>query len=208
MDSRLVGTWETYDGPCKPCTLTIPESGQPTFAQAGSAVQVVFARITPDPGIDLIFPQGGKADLVLSGTGHNLVGSYTTWDQRRSNMPVSFTRAGASASAVDEWFVLGEQTIKAVDRGVYIKSEGGRWTKDVKQAKLSVEGADVELTKVILHWDNRKDDTFTGIGVLQAGGSTTPQDAPGRKGRLTAVTVEYKIVGEAPTAVLKIWGYD
>ena len=92
MDSRLVGTWETYDGPCKPCTLTIPESGQPTFAQAGSAVQVVFSRITPDPGIDLILPQGGKADLVLSGTGHYLVGSYTTWDQRRSNMPVSFTR--------------------------------------------------------------------------------------------------------------------
>ena len=116
--------------------------------------------------------------------------------------------AGGSASAADEWFVLGEQTIKAVDRGVYIKSEGGRWTKDVKQAKLSVEGADVEITKVVLHWDNRKDDTFTGIGVLQAGGSTTPQDAPGRKGRLTAVTVEYKIVGEAPTAMLKIWGYD
>ena len=116
--------------------------------------------------------------------------------------------AGGSARAADEWFVLGEQPIKAVDHGVEIKSEGGRWAKDVKQMKMSVEGADVELTKVVLQWDNRRDEALTDIGVLKTGGSTTPQDAPGRKGRLTAVTVEYTIVGEAPTAVLKIWGYD
>ena len=116
--------------------------------------------------------------------------------------------AVGSASAADEWFVLGEQTIKAVDQGVEIKSQGSRWTKDVKQMKLSVEGADVELKKVVLQWDNRKDDTLTNLGVLKAGGSTTPQDAPGRKGRLTAVTVEYKIVGDAPTAVVKVWGFD
>ena len=116
--------------------------------------------------------------------------------------------AGGSARAADEWFVLGEEIIKSVDQGVEIKSQGGRWTKDVKQVKLSVEGADVELKKVVLQWDNRKDDTITDIGVLKAGGSTTPQDAPGRKGRLTAVTVEYKIVGEALAAVVKVWGYD
>ena len=74
--------------------------------------------------------------------------------------------------------------------------------------KMSVEGAGVELTKVVRQWDNRRDDTLTDIGVLKAGGMTTPKDAPGRKGRLTAVTVEYKLVGDAPTAVLKIWGYD
>ena len=116
--------------------------------------------------------------------------------------------AGGRASAADEWFVLGEQPIKAVDQGVEIKSQGGRMQKDVKQVKLSVEGADVELKKVVLQWDNRADDTLTNLGVLKAGGSTTPQDAPGRKGRLTAVTVEYKIVGEAPTALIKVWGYD
>ncbi len=116
--------------------------------------------------------------------------------------------AVGSARAADEWFVLGEQTLKAADRGVEIKSAGGRWTKDVKQVKMSVEGADLELTKVVLQWDNRRDDTITDIGVLKAGGSTAPKDAPGRKGRLTAVTVQYKIVGDAPTAVLKIWGYD
>ena len=116
--------------------------------------------------------------------------------------------AGGRASAADEWFVLGEQPIKAVDQGVEIKSQGGRMQKDVKQVKLSVDGADVELKKVVLQWDNRRDDTLTDLGVLKAGGSTTPQDAPGRKGRLTAVTVEYTIVGEAPTAMVKVWGYD
>jgi len=116
--------------------------------------------------------------------------------------------AGGRARAADEWFVLGEQTINAVDQGVEIKSQGGRMQKDVKQVKLSVEGADVELKKVVLPWDHRKDDTITNLGVLKAGGSTTPQDAPGRKGRRTAVTVEYKIVGEAPTAMVKVWGYD
>ena len=74
--------------------------------------------------------------------------------------------------------------------------------------KLSVEGADVDLKKVVLQWDNRKDDTITNLGVLKAGGATTPQDAPGRKGRLTAVTVEYKIVGEALAAEVKVWGFD
>jgi hypothetical protein len=121
---------------------------------------------------------------------------------------VVLSGAVGSASAADEWFVLGEQPIKAVDQGVEIKSQGGRWAKDVKQMRMSVEGADVEIKKVVLQWDNRRDDTMTDIGVLKAGGSTTPQDAPGRKGRLTAVTVEYKIVGDAPTAMLKIWGYD
>ena len=121
---------------------------------------------------------------------------------------VIFIGAVGSAKAADEWFVLGQQTIKAVDQGVEIKSQGGRRAKDVKQAKMSVEGADVEMKKVILHWDNRPDETITDIGVLKAGGQTTPKDAPGRKARLTSVTVEYKILGDAPTAVLKVWGYD
>jgi len=114
----------------------------------------------------------------------------------------------AVSRAADEWFVLSEQTIKSVDQGVEMKSEGGRWKTKVKQIKISVEGADVEITKAVLSWDNRRDETITDIGVLKAGGSTTPRDAPGRKARLTAVTVQYKIVGDAPTAVLKVLGYD
>jgi hypothetical protein len=116
--------------------------------------------------------------------------------------------AVGSVRAADEWFVLSEQPIKAVDQGVNLKSEGGRWAKDIKQVRLGVEGADMEITKAVLGWDNRGDDTITDIGVLKAGGQTTPKDAPGRKGRLKSVTVEYKIVGDAQTAVLKVWGYD
>ena len=116
--------------------------------------------------------------------------------------------AVGSGRAADQWFVLGQQTIKSVDQGVTIKSQGSRWAKDVKQMRIGVEGADVEIRKVVLGWDNRPDDTITDIGVLKAGGQTRPWDAPGRKGRLTAVTVEYKIVGDALAAEVKVWGYD
>jgi hypothetical protein len=113
-----------------------------------------------------------------------------------------------STRAADEWVMLGEQTIKAVDQGTLIKAEGNRWKKDVKQMRIGVEGADVQITKVILNWDNRRDDTITDFGLVKAGGKSVPRDAPGRKGRLQAVTVEYKIVGTAPTAKLQIWGFD
>ena len=115
---------------------------------------------------------------------------------------------GPVARAADEWFMLGEQTIKAVDQGTLIKSSGGRWAKDIKQMRIGVEGADVEIKKVILNWDNRPDSTITDFGVVKAGGKSVPRDAPARKARLQAVTVEYKIVGAAPTARLQIWGFD
>jgi hypothetical protein len=114
--------------------------------------------------------------------------------------------AVGSARAADQWFILGEQTIKSVDQGVMIKSEGSRWAKDVKQMRIGVEGADVEIKKVVLGWDNRPDDTITGLGVLKSGGQTAPKDAPGRKGRLTGVTLTYKVVSGTPT--VKVWGYD
>jgi len=116
--------------------------------------------------------------------------------------------AAGTAAAADQWFVLGEQTIKAADPSAQIKSAGSRWDKDVKQVKLSAEGADVQITQLVLNWDNRKDDTLTNVGTLKAGGQTAPADAPGRKGRLTAVTVQYKILGDKPTATLKVWGLD
>ena len=116
--------------------------------------------------------------------------------------------AAGIAMAADEWFVLGQQEIKTADPSVTIKSEGTRWEKDVKEVKLSVDGADVEITDVVLHWDNRFDDTVTNIGVVKAGGQTASKDAPGRKGRLTSVAVKYKILNDAQTATLKVWGYD
>ena len=121
---------------------------------------------------------------------------------------VAFIGAMGSAVAADQWFVLGQQTIKAADPSTQIKSQGGRWDKDVKQVKLSAEGADVQVNSLVLHWDNRKDDTLTNVGVLKAGGQTAAADAPGRKGRLTGVTVNYKILGDKPNANLKVWGYD
>ena len=121
---------------------------------------------------------------------------------------VALMGAVGSARAADEWFVLSQQTIKSADPSVAIKSAGGRWDKDVKQVKVSVEGADVQITKLVLNWDNRKDATLTDVGVLKSGGQTAPVDAPGRKGRLTSVTVQYKILGDAPTANLKVWGFD
>ena len=113
-----------------------------------------------------------------------------------------------SARAADEWFVLSEQTLNATDPSATIKSAGGRWEKDVKQVKLSVEGADVEITNLVLNWDNRPDDTVKDVGVVKSGGQTSAKDAPGRKGRLTGVQVQYKILGGAPTAKLKVWGLD
>ena len=77
--------------------------------------------------------------------------------------------------------------------------------KDVKQVKLSVEGADVKITSVVLGWDNRKDATLTNLGTLKAGGQTAATDAPGRKGRLTSVKVQYEILGDKPMATARPW---
>ena len=115
--------------------------------------------------------------------------------------------AAGSASAADKWFVLGEQAIKSADPSVTIKSVGNRWEKDIKEVKLSVEGADVEITDAVLHWDNRMDDTVSDVGVLKSGGQTAAKDAPGRKARLTSVTVKYKIL-KGSTATLRVWGFD
>ena len=114
----------------------------------------------------------------------------------------------ATARAGDEWFVMGEQIINSTDPSVEIKTEGGRWKKDVKQVRLSVEGADVQILKVVLGWDNRPDTTLNAVGTVKAGGQTAPTDAPGRKGRLTWTKIQYKILGKAPTATVKILGLD
>ena len=113
-----------------------------------------------------------------------------------------------SARAADEWFVMGEQTLQAADSSAEIKSEGGRWKKDVKQVRLAVEGGDVQILKVVLGWDNRPDTTLNAVGTVKAGGQTAPTDAPGRKGRLKSVKIQYKILGDKPTATVKILGLD
>ena len=114
-----------------------------------------------------------------------------------------------SASAKDDWFVLREQVIKSMDPGAEIKAEAGKfWKEDIKKTKITVEGADVEITKVVLRWKARKDETITNVGVVKAGGQTAEKDAPGREATLLSVGVQYKILNNAPAATLKVWGYD
>jgi hypothetical protein len=115
--------------------------------------------------------------------------------------------AVGSASAADEWFVLAEQPLSASSPSVEIKSEGNRWERNVKQVKLTVEGADVDIKQVALNWDNAPDETVWSVGTLKPGGETAPKDSPGRKGRLKGIKVQYKILTDAP-ATLKVWGFD
>jgi hypothetical protein len=114
-----------------------------------------------------------------------------------------------SASAKDEWFVLGEKSIKTMDPNAEIKAEEGKfWKEDIKKTKISVEGADVEITKVVLRWKGKKDDTITNVGVVKSGGATAEKDAPGREATLMSVGVQYKILNNKPAATVKVWGYD
>jgi len=114
-----------------------------------------------------------------------------------------------SSASADEWFVLGEKVIKSMDPSTEIKAEAGKmWKEDIKKAKISVEGGDVEITKVVLRWKGRKDDTLTKVGVVKSGGETAPKDAPGREATLTSVAIQYKILDNKPTATVKVWGYD
>ena len=117
--------------------------------------------------------------------------------------------AFGSASAADQWFVLSEKTIKATDPSTEIKAEEGKlWKEDIKKTKISVDGADVDISKVVLRWKARKDDTITNVGTVKAGGQTAPKDAPGRESTLTSVAVQYKILNNKPTATIKVWGMD
>ena len=114
-----------------------------------------------------------------------------------------------TATAKDEWFVLSEQTVKDTDPSVRITAEEAKWIKeDVKDVKLSVEGADVDINKVVLHWKNRPDETEWNVGTLKAGGETAAKSAPGHEATLSSVTIQYKILNNATNAKVKVWGYD
>jgi hypothetical protein len=114
-----------------------------------------------------------------------------------------------TATAKDEWFLLTEQTVKDTDPSVRITAEEGKWLKeDVKDVRISVEGADVVINKVVLHWKSRPDETIWNVGTVKAGGQTAAKSAPGHEGTLGSVTVNYKILGDAKTAKIKVWGYD
>ena len=122
---------------------------------------------------------------------------------------VSMMGTVGTARAADEWFVLSEQTIKSTNPSVRITAEDAKWIKeDVKDVRISVEGADVDIAKVVLHWNNRPDETIWNVGTVKAGGQTAAKSAPGHEGTLGSVTINYKILGGATTAKVKVWGYD
>ena len=117
--------------------------------------------------------------------------------------------AAMTASAADQWFVLGEKVLNSGDSRTEIKSDEGKmWKEDIKKAKISVEGADVEITNVVFHWRGGKDEAITNVGVVKSGGQTAEKDAPGREATLTSVAVQYKILNDKPTATIKVWGFD
>jgi len=117
--------------------------------------------------------------------------------------------AALGSASADQWFVLGEKVVKSMDPSTDIKAEEGKmWKEDIKKTKISVEGADVEITKVVLRWKGKKDDTITKMGVVKSGGTTAEKDAPGREATLMSVAVQYKILNSKPTATIKVWGYD
>ena len=114
-----------------------------------------------------------------------------------------------TASAKDTWILLSEKTVKSTDPSTEIKAEEGKmWKEDVKRAKLSVEGADVQITNVVFHWKGGKNETIPNVGVVKAGGETAAKDAPTREATLLSVSVQYKILNNKPTATVKVWGYD
>ena len=113
------------------------------------------------------------------------------------------------SAAADEWKVLGEKILRANDPSTTITAEGDKWLKeDVKKIKLSFEGADVNISKIVLNWNNARDVTITDVGVVKSGGFTAEKDAPGHEATLMSVTVQYKILNNAPSATIKVWGYD
>ena len=136
-------------------------------------------------------------------------------------MKAGYLSRGVGLTSVVLLFALGSakqgaqgnaalhEVIKSSDPSTEIKAEPGKkWKDDIKRTKISVEGADVEITKVVLQWNNRKDDTINNLGVVKSGGQTAPKDAPVREARLESVVVQYKILNKAPTATVKVWGFD
>jgi hypothetical protein len=122
----------------------------------------------------------------------------------------SIVLMGALGTArADDWKLMGTKTISSSNAGADITAEGDKWIKeDIKKIKLTVEGADVDITTVGLHWKGRKDDTINNVGVVKAGGETAPHDAPGHEATLNSLTVVYKILNGATSATVKVWGYD
>jgi hypothetical protein len=92
VDPGLVGDWETNDGPCSPCILTIQADGTVKFVQSGTPLTLIGYQITPEPGVNVVGPLGGKLDLSLTRASTMLVGYFTTYTEALRHQPVAFRR--------------------------------------------------------------------------------------------------------------------
>ena len=145
----------------------------------------------------------GATDLRLTGIRKDRITMKVGY-LRGVGLAAGVLLVALGTASADEWFVLSEKPIKSMDPSTEIKAEAGKfWKEDIKKTKITAEGADVEITKVVLRWKGRKDDTITNVGVVKAGGSTAEKDAPGREAHPPSVAVQYKVLGNKPTATSK-----
>src|SRR5262245_23943780 len=110
VDPQLVGNWRTYDGPCRPCVLTIQKNGTVKFNYSGTDLEVVGSQITPDPGVKLTLPLSGTLDLSLTKSSKYLVATTTTLTKV---VPINPSRFGASERATAHRAMASEQHLKS-----------------------------------------------------------------------------------------------
>ena len=113
----------------------------------------------------------------------------------------------------DEWFLMGEQSIRNNSYLAEIRTEGVRSKRDIKQVKLEVGGAHVELIKVVFEWyggEGPNTDTTLRNLYVRNGQQTAPTNAPGRKGSyrglLLSVKFQDKIQVNERAAIVRILG--
>ena len=80
------------------------------------------------------------------------------------------------------------------------------WKDDIKKAKISVEGADVEITNVVFHWKEGKDKAITNVGVVKSGGQTAGGRSRHDPRSLPSPSIQ--ILNDKPTTTIEVWGFD
>ena len=115
--------------------------------------------------------------------------------------------ATGNASAGDG-FVVAQDTLRSEQSSVELRPTGHGADSRIAAVRFSVDDADVEVTSIVLHWNNHPDDTLRDVGVIRRGEKTAATTAPGGTAGLDEVTVHYRILGTRKDATFQAWGYD
>lgn len=118
------------------------------------------------------------------------------------------TAAATGSATAAEGFVAAQDTIRSTQSSVELRPTGHAADTRIAQVRFSVEEADVEVTSIVLHWNNHQDSTLSDVGVIRRGEKTVATTAPGGMSGLDAVTVHYRILGSRKDATFQVWGYD